>query len=140
LFLAAIVFSSFYSAYRFSLVGLFDSQAVSKYRPDAHARRISEIKKIIPSDASLSVQHNLGPHFSQRKEVYRFPVKKDEAEYVILDKTNPYGRKPTQYFSDFSYSIQMDVADWQNDIDELIKSSGHDLIYQKDGYLIFKKK
>lgn len=140
LFLVAIICSSIYSAYRFSLADVFSGQAISRYRPDAHAQRILEIKKIIPSEAALSVQHNLGPHFSQRKEVYRFPLKKDEAQYVLLDKTNPYGKNPVEHFSDFGYSIQMDVPEWQKDIEELMKSDEHELIYQKDGYLIFRKK
>jgi uncharacterized membrane protein len=139
LFLIAIVCSSFYSLYFFSLVGISGKGIFSEYRPGAHARKISEIKKIIPASASLSVQHNLGPHFSEREEIYRFPVNKDEAEYVLLDRTNPYGKK-LSHFSDFGYSIQMDVPEWQKDIDELMQSSIHDLIYKDDGYLIFRKK
>lgn len=140
LFLGAVIISSIYSAYLFSLADVFSGQAISRYRPNAHARKILEIKKIIPKDASLSVQHNLGSHFSQRKEIYRFPMGKNEAEYILLDKANPYGKKSVQYFSDFEYSIQMDVAEWQGDIEDLMKSSEYDLIYDEDSYLIFKKK
>lgn len=135
----AIIISSFLSFNFFSLVGISGFGIFAESHPSAHARRIAEVDRFIPPKASLSVQHNLGPHFTERAEVYRFPVKKNEAEYILLDRMNPYGES-VRHFADFGYALQMDVSDWQRDSIEMIASPDYELIYQKDGYLIFKKK
>ena len=44
-----------------------------------------------------------------------------------------------QYFQ-FPYALQMDVAQWKDDIAELKNSPDFNLVYNQDGYLLFKKK
>jgi uncharacterized membrane protein len=139
LFLLAIIVASLVSFRLFSLVGIAGGGVFAEYRPDAHARGITEVKKIIPAEAELSVQNNLGPHFSERAEIYRFPLRKEKADYVILDTTNPY-REGAGHFAQLDYALQIKLDDWQKYIDELMESQQHDLIYQDDGYLVFKKK
>lgn len=138
-FLGLLIVTSLLCFRFLSLVGISGINIWDEYRPTAHARSISQVEKMIPADASLSVQHNLGPHFTQRKKVYRFPISKDEADYILLDMTSPYGSHHG-YFDNFGYAIQMDQEEWQQDIDLLKNSSGYELVYQQDGCLIFRKK
>lgn len=139
IFLFFILASSVGSMFLYSLAPIFSKQAIESHQPAMHAKKIAEVKKIIPKEASLSVQHNLGPHFAEREKIYRFPLKKDEAEYILLDKTNPYA-EDKNYFSQFGYALQMDFSDWQKKIEELMNSSNYELLYAEDGYLIFRKK
>lgn len=112
---------------------------ISDYFPGAHAKNLSEVKKMIPSEASLSAQHNLAPHFSGRQFIYRFPLKKDEAEYILLDTLDPFADNPKQIFG-FEYALQMSIPEWQSDIEELKKSEKYSLVFNEDGYLLFRKK
>jgi len=109
----------------------------SDYIPSAHAKKIKEVEKIIPPEASLSVQHNLGPHFSERELIWRFPLHKDDAQYILLDTFDPYASNPKQLFV-FPYALQMEVGDWQQAIEDLKNSKKYDLIFQDDGYLLFR--
>lgn len=112
---------------------------VNDFVPGEHAKKIEEVKKMIPRDAFLSVQHNLGSHFTERKEVYRFPLKKDEAEYVLVDREDPYKSNPSQIFK-FEYAIQEDIVRWKGFIEEMKENSNYETIYDDGGYLLFKRK
>jgi uncharacterized membrane protein len=112
---------------------------ISDFIPSKHAKKINEIGKLIPGNASLSVQHNLGPHFSEREKVYRFPIKKDESEYVLVDREDPYNNKSFQFFK-FEYAVQEDPARWKEYIEEMKKSADYEIIYDDGAYLLFKRK
>lgn len=137
LFAFFVLACSIGSSLFWSLTPLSGNYKLSDFVPSPHAKSISEIKKILPEDASLSVQHNLGPHFSERRFVYRFPIQKDEAQYVLLDAIDPYAENPKQHFL-FPYALQMDSGEWLSDIDELKKSEKYSLIFDDDGFLLFK--
>lgn len=49
-----------------------------------HDRRLQDIAKLIPANASLSTQSNLNPHFSQRDRINLFPYSLN-TEYLLLD-------------------------------------------------------
>ena len=138
-FLGLVLIFSIGSAVIHGVSPLSPNYKISDYLPGRHAKKINEIKKIIPANASLSVQHNLGPHFSERQYLYRFPIKKDEAEYILLDTIDPYADNPRQLFL-FGYALQMDMLEWQSNVEELKKSDKYELVYDKDGYLLFKRK
>ncbi len=138
-FTVLILVSSIAASIIFGVTPLSERYRLNDYLPNDHSRKINELKKIIPAGASLSVQHNLGPHFSEREDIYRFPLKKDEAQFIVLDQTDPYCSNPLQIFK-FDYALQMEPDEWKNSIAGLKNSPGYDLTYDEDGYLIFKKK
>lgn len=137
-FTGLILISSIAVSIIFGVTPLSQKYKLSDYLSTDHSKRVDELKKIIPGGASLSVQHNLGPHFSERKEIYRFPLKKDEVQYIMLDQTDPYRNNPFQIFK-FDYALQMEPDEWKNNIADLKNSSDYDIVYDQDGYLIFKR-
>ena len=139
LFVGLILIFSVGASVIYGISPLSPRYRISDYIPSSHAKGLSEVKKVIPPDASISVQHNLGPHFSERKEIYRFPLGIDKAEYILLDTVDPYADNPRQLFL-FEYALQMGIPEWKNSIEELKKSDKYDLVYDKDGYLLFKRK
>jgi uncharacterized membrane protein len=139
LFAGLILFFSIATSVIFGVSPLSMRYTMCDYMPDAHAQRIKEIKRMVPRDATLSVQHNLGPHFSERQYVYRYPLKTDDVQYILLDKTDPYRDNQKQTFL-FPYALQMDFSEWENSIEKLKKSTDFDLIYDNDGYLLFRRK
>jgi uncharacterized membrane protein len=139
MFASLILIFSFFSAVMFGLTPLSNHYSLNDFRPSDHSKKISEIKKIIPPNAALSVQHNLGPHFTERQYVYRFPLKTDEVQYILLDKTDPFGNNPKQAFS-FAYALQMNPSEWEGNIENLKKSADFELVYDNDGYSLFRRK
>ena len=138
IFLILIFISTLLASVLYGLTPLSTKYALSDFMPTSqHAKAIIEVKKIIPRDASLSVQHNLGPHLSERKEVYRFPLKKDEVEYILVDQVDPYRNNKKQIFQ-FGYALQMNLKEWREKIDELKKSPDFEIVYENDGYILFK--
>jgi uncharacterized membrane protein len=138
-FLVLVAGASAFAAYFWTVTPLSPNYKISDYVPSAREKKIDEVKKFLPADASLSVQHNLGPHFSERKEIYRFPLMMGDAKYILLDETDPFQGNPKQLFG-FEYALQMSPLEWRSDIEDLKKSDKYDLIYDKDGYLLFKSK
>ncbi|MFH1598390.1 MAG: DUF2079 domain-containing protein [Patescibacteria group bacterium] len=137
-FLAAIVVASLTINYIFSLTPWTARYSLEDFRPTAHAKKISEIKELIPDEASLSIQHNLGSHFTQRRNIFRFPLSYNEAEYVLLDYTDPYYNNREQIFH-FDYSLQMPRNIWFDLTVELINSPDYGVIFFEDGFLLFQK-
>ncbi len=139
LFAALILAFSLGSFYLYSLFPLSPNSKLSDFLPSRHAQDLTEIKNIIPPNASLSVQHNLGPHFSGRREIYRFPIKSDETDYTIIDRYDPYAKDFEKAF-DFGYALQMDMGDWANRIENIKKSPDYQIIFDDGNYLVFKNK
>lgn len=139
LFLALVLAASIISSILLGVSPLSPAYKVSDFIPDAHANKISDLKKIIPLDASLSIQDNLGPHFSERENIWRFPLKKNESDFILLDQTDPYRSNPKQFFQ-FDYALQILPDEWKSDIEDLKQSANFDLIYSNDGYLLFRRK
>lgn len=63
------------------------------YQPDINFKKvvksevINKVRNLIPGDASLSAENNIGPHFIKRETIYMFP-KIEDAEYVLTDESN----------------------------------------------------
>lgn len=136
LLVTAIANSVIFSPAPFSLVSSWQEFNVSE-----HAREINEIKKMIPESASVSAQHNLGPHLSQRSKVYNYPYGSDFADYVFLDVNDPnpvirmFPRK-----RNFTANVGMYPNDYRKAVEKVFDDDAFGVEYfSQDGYLVFKK-
>jgi len=59
------------------------------YAASYHDTVINEAIKVIPKNAVITVNNNVGSHLSARRRVYVFPYVGD-AQYVIVDETRPF--------------------------------------------------
>lgn len=83
------------------------------------------VKPKIPDKSSLSSQANLLPHFSHREKIYRFP-QVDDAEYVLVDIN--------------SNKWPCSDEEFAKSITSFKTNTNYDLIFEQDGYMIFKLK
>jgi uncharacterized membrane protein len=102
-----------------------------------NAKLLREVKQMIPAEGSLSVQNNLGAHFSQRKYIYTFPARSESVDYVVVNIYNPYSgfRKK----ANFEWAIQLTISEYEQAILKLFADSEYGVLYAKDKYIIFKK-
>lgn len=77
----------------------------------------------IPKNLKVSATNNLGAHLSDREMIYTVPLGLDKADVVVLLLTN----QPTQKLE-------------QELIDKLKLSGKFDLAFEKDKFIVFKKK
>ncbi|MDA8168692.1 MAG: DUF2079 domain-containing protein [Nitrospiraceae bacterium] len=101
---------------------------------------ITVIKDLLPPDAPLSVQNNLGPHFSQRPEVAYFPVNEKKADYVLLHLR--YLGGPDAGFSahtDPQMLFALSPPRLYESAKRLLTSPQWCLEYQNDGFYLFRR-
>jgi uncharacterized membrane protein len=90
-----------------------------------HDRIGLKIMAQIPPDAAVSAQSDLAPHLSHRENIFLFPEKLDQADYIFLDVTSTV-------FPMTSY------AQYQDKISAVL-SSGFGIVASEDGYLLLEK-
>jgi uncharacterized membrane protein len=110
---------------------------------------IQTIRSEVGDKASVSAQGNIGAHFSQRKEIYRFPNKMGDVDAIVLrleSPTNNINNFPDQLKSHRKYSIsmldnhlQMDRTEYIDTIESLLSGSDYGVLFWNDPWLVFKR-
>ena len=94
----------------------------------AHSRLANEFIKLIPADASVSAQSNLVPHMSHRHDIYLYPYRATQAQYVLLDTTGgdiyPYNSQPVTYKA----SVQ-----------QILANPEYRVVKEEDGYILLER-
>lgn len=97
--------------------------------------REDEIKSLVGSQ-SVSVQANIGAHFSQREQIYIFPDKLSQSHYVILWLSTP--ENPNDISILINY-ILFSPAVYLNEIEKLLHDKNFKIVYWNDPWLVFKR-
>ncbi len=92
----------------------------------AHNRLASHFLNEIPATASVITQTELGPHLSERQEIYLFPYAVDHADYIFLDTTGFY--YPYANYNDFASKAK-----------SIIEGDTYGVVDMDDGYLLLKR-
>lgn|GEM_PF-941209 len=91
--------------------------------------------------ASVSVQSNIGAHFSQRNQIYTYPRKLDDAEAIILRLESPtkklFPRGPEGIASLASH-LQMRPAEYLASIECLLSGKKYGVFLWQDPWLVLK--
>lgn len=93
----------------------------------AHTRLADKLIAQIPPNASISAQSNLVPHVSNRRYVYLFPYKAEQADYVLLDQTGEL------------YPLQNASAVYRDDVARVLADPAYHVIASQDGYLLLAR-
>lgn len=110
---------------------------------------VHTIRYAVGEEASVSAQNNVGAHFSQRKEIYRFPNKVGEVDAIVLrleSPTNNINNFPDQLKTHRKYSIsmldnhlQMDRTEYIDTIEHLLSGNDYGVLFWNDPWLVFKR-
>lgn len=107
-----------------------------------HDEKLVKIQDIVRSGMSLSVQANIGAHFTQRLEIYRYPNKVGDVDAVVLRLDSPTLRtREENHFitGTLGNHLQMNADEYLDSVENLLK----DDVYQKrvweDPWLILLK-
>lgn len=110
---------------------------------------VHKINNTIGKEVSISVQANIGAHFSQRMRIYRYPNKVGEVDAIILRLESP-----TTNINNFTNQakinrkhligmldshLQMDRAEYIASIERLLSKSEYGVLLWKDPWLVFSR-
>ena len=111
--------------------------------------RVQEISSLVGNEASTSVQANVGAHFSQRREIYRYPNQVDRVDAVIL-----WLESPTQNIHNYPEDdvesrryiigmldshLQMDRKDYLASVEALLLDDEFGVAYWDEPWLVLKR-
>lgn len=92
--------------------------------------------------ASISIQGNIGAHFSHRSKIYLYPRKLDDAEAIVLRLENPTINllpKDPGSGASLAWHLQMRPADYLASIECLLASKEYGVTLWRDPWLIFSR-
>lgn len=98
--------------------------------------------RAILGTASISVQGNIGAHFSKRSQIYAYPGKLDDVEAIVLRLESPTRRlfpKEPGGTSSLASHLQMRPADYLASIECLLADKRCSVNLWKDPWLVFAK-
>jgi uncharacterized membrane protein len=107
---------------------------------------IKTIRSAIGYQASVSAQSNIGAHFTQRKEIYRYPNKVGAVDAVILRLDSPtknINNIPKEFTNQRKYLsnvldgyLQMDRTDYLGSIESIIHGKDYGILLWHDPWLV----
>lgn len=98
---------------------------------------IDIVGEFIPGKAALSVQNNLGAHFSQRIRITTFPKGVGEAEFVLVRVNNPYRHADRK--ESLEYALNMPVMEYASALRSIVSEGAYGVRYAGNGYFLFEK-
>lgn len=131
-----LLLSLLFSPLPYSFAAPYDN-----YKVIDEAKILDEnIAALIPANASLSVQNNLGPRFSHRGDVASFPRRLDTAEFVLLHLRFPGGGN-TGFMVRNSPRVlyQLPILEMAKSAWLLVNSEELGLIAARDGFYLFAR-
>ena len=136
------VIASFVGGYVFAplpLPGAYNFWAPAHFlsRPDP---RVQMIRSLVGDNASVSGQANVGSHFSQRHEIYRYPNMVGQVDAIILRLESPtknINNLPAELMENRRYYLQMLDSHLNMDRTEYIASIRSLLSDNKYGVLLW---
>jgi uncharacterized membrane protein len=103
--------------------------------------REAAIKEII-GNGVISIQANLGAHFTQRFSIYGFPEKIDESDFIVLRLESPTLKTipddPGE-IGTIAHHLHLHVTDYLKQVEKLLNDNKYDLLYWNDPWVIFGK-
>ena len=143
------VITSFVGGYVFAplpLPGAYNFWAPAHFlsRPDP---RVQTIRSLVGDNASVSAQANVGSHFSQRHEIYRYPNMVGQVDAIILRLESPttnINNLPDKIKNNRKYltgsldsHLQMDRTEYVASIEYLLSSKDYGILIWNDPWLVF---
>ncbi|KAB0666526.1 DUF2079 domain-containing protein [Oryzomonas japonica] len=100
---------------------------------------LKQVRALVADRASLSVQANVGAHFSQRQQIFRYPFKVGEADAIVLRLDSPtlniipHNR---QGIGTLAHHLQMNPAEYLASVDCLLQDPVYGVILWNDPWLV----
>lgn len=101
-----------------------------------------KIGAMIGNSATVSVQANVGAHFSQRREIYFYPTHIGKVDVILLRLESPTARlSPSNpgVISTLAFHLQMNPADYLNSVDCLLSGNEYGVLFWDNPWLVMSR-
>lgn len=108
-------------------------------RPDP---AIDQVRAVISTRSPLSVQANIGAHFSQHQQVYRYPFKVGQADTIVLWLDSPTSKilpREPQAIGTIAHHLQMNPATYLASIEGLLRDPNYGVTLWKEPWLVLSR-
>lgn len=103
---------------------------------------VKQIRTLVATSPSLSVQANVGAHFSQHQQVYRFPFKSGEVDKIVLCLESPTTTvvpPESQAIGTLAHHLQMKPAAYLVSIEKLLCDPDYGVILWQEPWLVLSR-
>ena len=100
----------------------------SVYVAPPEARHIPQIQQMIPRTEPVVTTHYLTQKFSHHPDVWRFPGKIDEVNWIVVNRNDRFFRQG------------FDTSGDQEKIRQLYQAPEFEVVFEKDGLVVFKRR
>jgi Predicted membrane protein len=108
----------------------------------ARDSRVSEVRRLLTPEASVSAQANVAAHFSQRERIYAFPARLGEADFIVLrlesPTRRPEGQDPGRVGS-LAHHLGMPTKQYLSSVGRLLDDGAYGVALWNPPWLIFSK-
>jgi uncharacterized membrane protein len=133
--IATVVFSVALSPLPYGL-----NAAGSEYVKTEDLPLIGELHRLIPKEAKLCVQNNLGAHFAKRRDVAVFPRRISTAEYLLFRLRYDRGSDSSFFPTAAPYTLfQMHAPEFVDAMRKKLDDPDWGLVFQKQSLFLFKR-
>lgn len=123
------------------LPGAADFWSPASYRLAADPN-VGLIRAVLPENASLSVQANVGAHFSRRGAIHLFPHGIGQVDAVVLHLDNPtrkLGEGSPDELATLAHHLQMRPGAYLDGVEALLSDPGYGVSLWQDNWLVFAR-
>ena len=109
--------------------------------PSTHDPTVSNIQSII-YNGSVSVQANIGAHFTQRGLIYHYPQKVGESDFIILRLESPTQRiRPydSTVVATLAHHIMMNTPEYLDSVRDLLIDEQYSIVFWQDPWLVLQR-
>lgn len=101
---------------------------------------LKQIREIVTKRSSISVQANIGAHFSQHRLVYRYPYKVGEANTIVLWLDSPTLNTHNGHgIGTITHHLQMKPAEYLASVECLLQNPDYGIILWKEPWLVVSR-
>lgn len=103
---------------------------------------VAMIREAVGGERSLSVQANVGAHFSQRREIHPYPGKIGQVDAIILRLASPtFNLGPHEPWFDgtLAWHLQMQTGDFLSSVECLLQGHAYGILLWDDPWLVLEK-
>lgn len=100
---------------------------------------LKQIRTLVAESKSVSVQANVGAHFSQRQQVYRYPYKVEEADTIVLCLDSPTSNilpHDRHMIGTVAHHLQMSPTEYLASIECLLQNPAYGVILWNNPWLV----
>lgn len=102
----------------------------------------SEVRRLLPPEASVSAQANIAAHLSQRYLIHPFPTKVGEADFIVLrletPTLRPAGERPAEIGS-LAHHLAVPPEQYLNAVVRVLEGDAYGVVYWNPPWLVFSR-